>query len=92
MASRVAVRKTGTTNGTKVVRGAFDVFVTRIGEEPTVHQMTPGSTVKDCLEKAGIDVEAEDLRLDAKPTTMTSRVSSKQVISIVGNVEGGCNN
>lgn len=70
-------------------RGEFNVFVTRIGDEPTVHRMRVGATVKDCLGRAGINGGAKDIRLDARPTTLNTRVRKDQVISIVGQVEGG---
>jgi len=86
-----ARRSTRTVRSTRTSRRVvFDVFVTDIGEEPRVFEMSPGSTVGDCLSKAGYSrTTASTVRLDARACNLTTRVKQNQIISIVGNVEGG---
>lgn len=72
-------------------RRSINVFVVHIGDEPIVVEMPVGSTVKDCLQRANVAVseaKTNQIRLDAKNTTLATRVRQDQIISIVGNVEG----
>ena len=67
----------------------IQVSVSEIGSELRVYRLPRTSTVRDALDKAGINGSARDVRMNNKPVEMTTRLADGAVVTAVEKVQGG---